>query len=204
MDVDPNESSSSTAPTSIHNPPAPGPRRTLPRIVRSPSSSLDSSSSSGSPNALWRFVRNSPPPPPPPARMPLGDLSAQGDEARGTWRRMANLEWACANSAARRKHGRYVYRDEDDSEGESSELSESRTAAAAAALGNEGRNSRLKRRWEQRRQDGSAVQRFGPSNSSGSRPVVDIPGEYTMCFPPDMVLGASLLLTLKHSPGSTQ
>ncbi|KAI0328155.1 hypothetical protein GY45DRAFT_1215456, partial [Cubamyces sp. BRFM 1775] len=113
------EDSLSTAPTSV---------RHLPRVTRSPSSSLDSDSSDGSPYALWRFIVPSPPPPPPlppthiaqdgsrRSRHPFGNM-----QASDLVQRRPDLEWACANSAARRKHGYYVYRDEDDSEGESSE-----------------------------------------------------------------------------------
>ncbi|KAL1951492.1 hypothetical protein VTO73DRAFT_641 [Trametes versicolor] len=165
MDVD--ESSPSTAPTSVHE----GTKQ-MPRVPRSPSSSLDSSSSAGTgPDALWRFINVSPPPPPPlplpapsqrgagSARRPFGNLQGQQQHVA----RRADLEWACANSAFRRKHGQYVYRDEDDSEGESS--------------GHEDPPLDLR---------------------------VNIPREYELLFPPDMVLGASLLLTLKHSTGSAR
>ncbi|KAI0375204.1 hypothetical protein BV20DRAFT_255066 [Pilatotrama ljubarskyi] len=119
---DPSSSSSCTAATSVH-------AKHLPQtqVARSPSSSLDSSSSD-SPHALWRCIVKSPPPPPPPfeaipkaglgtSRRPFGNLHSEQVTSR-----KPDLEWACANSAARRKHGYYVYRDEDDSDGESSEL----------------------------------------------------------------------------------
>ncbi|OSD03274.1 hypothetical protein PYCCODRAFT_256218 [Trametes coccinea BRFM310] len=183
MDVD-RRSSPSTAPTSVRQ----GAKHPFVRVARSPSSSLDSDSSdaAGSPKALWRLIVSSPPPPPPlpPAavtrseardRLPFSNVQASGHRQG-----KPDLEWACANSAARRKHGYYVYRDEDDSEGESSEL--------------EGRPRPLvKRRWKQR------------DSSAADRPqTFDVPHEYEHLFPPDMVLGASLLLTLKHSTAPTR
>ncbi|KAI0673336.1 hypothetical protein C8Q78DRAFT_618265 [Trametes maxima] len=179
-DNDDAQSSPSTAPTSV---------RHLPRVARSPSSSLDSSSSSsGSQNALWRYVRASPPPPPPlpiPARrQALGNL--QSNHGVGA-RHRPDLEWACANSAARRKHGCYVYRDEDDSDGESSELE----GHVAPSRGSTGRDDGVHRRKRRRLGEGGV--------QVNRRTQVSIPREYEVLFPPDLVLGASLLLTLKHS-----
>lgn len=115
--------------------------------------------------------------------------------------RKPDLEWACANSAWRRKHGRYVYRDEDDSEGESSEL-ESRLSAPHGAENTstgqpqmEPSKPRVRQRWQQRTATGSRSQLGGASGSCE----VAVPREYDLLFPPDMVLGASLLLTFKHS-----
>ncbi|CDO72977.1 hypothetical protein BN946_scf185007.g31 [Trametes cinnabarina] len=159
------------------------------RIARSPSSSLESVSSddAATPHALWKFIISSPPPPPPVpnaalhaphrARQPFGDV-------QGSRQHKPDLEWACANSAARRKHGYYVYRDEDDSEGESSEL-EGRSSAQPVPRPN------LKRRRRQRQ----------PSSSCGNEWASAVPEEYEKLFPPDLVLGANLLLTLKHSAG---
>ncbi|KAI0778383.1 hypothetical protein BD413DRAFT_630767 [Trametes elegans] len=184
--------SPSTAPTSVH-------ARLLPRITRSPSSSLASSSSAaGSPHALWKLVCASPPPPPPlpPPRLNLGDAKDAKAYSRRPLGRIqgpraavaqgADLEWACANSAARRKHGCFVYRDEDDSEGESSERERD----------NSGPPPRKRRRDEDvaRMRQQMAVEAGGHGADGGA-----IPREYEMLFPPDLVLGASLLLTLKHS-----
>ncbi|KAI0830513.1 hypothetical protein BC628DRAFT_1416058 [Trametes gibbosa] len=239
MDVDV-DGSPSTAPTSVHAQPMLLPY--LPRIARSPSSSLDSSSSGASPSsphALWRLVVTSPPPPPPfsssspsslpaPSRRPFGNLQSHGAQrslnAAAATPTQPDLEWACANSAARRKHGRYAYRDEDDSEGESSSgLSEGRHRGrprpiagtgtrlpADAAESNPG--PRVRRRWQQRHGGDSAaaavVADKNPANGKDRRAghahasdvgVVAVPREYDLLFPPDMVLGAALLLTLKHS-----
>ncbi|OJT02755.1 hypothetical protein TRAPUB_6749 [Trametes pubescens] len=204
MDVD--ESSPSTAPTSVHEG-----NKQMPRIARSPSSSLDSSSSAGNgPNALWRFINVSPPPPPPlpvpaptathgagPARRPFGNLQGR----QGLTAHRPDLEWACANSAFRRKHGQYVYRDEDDSEGESSEHEDlpAHGAENATHPQQDGPSLILRRRWQQREAAGAEPHRDLPSDLR-----VAIPRDYDLLFPPDMVLGASLLLTLKHSAGSAR
>lgn len=82
-----------------------------------------------------------------------------------------SLEWACARSAARRDRALFVYRDEDDSGGESSELE--RAPAPRSAVG------RL-----------------------GALGLVRVPDEYRAAFSPDVVLGAALLLGLKHSAGA--
>ncbi|KAI0361405.1 homeobox-domain-containing protein [Trametes cingulata] len=180
MEVEETSSSStSTAATSVHV-------KHLPKtyIARSPSSSLDSSSSD-SPDALWRFVVKAPPPPPPvgsilkmglgSSRQPFGNI--QGSHLS---QRKPDLEWACANSAARRKHGYYVYRDEDDSDGESSEVEGQSTTGTKNSS-----TAQLKRKRRLR------------ETSPGFQTA--IPMEYDLLLPPDLVLGASLLLTLKHS-----
>ncbi|KAI8990466.1 hypothetical protein BD414DRAFT_521688 [Trametes punicea] len=153
------------------------------RVSRSPSSSLSSDSSNGSPHALWKLIVSSPPPPLPlpqlsvtpdcRARRPLG--SVQGASAAP---RKPDLEWACANSAARRKHGFYVYRDEDDSDGESSELEDRSARADRPPIVKSGH-------WRYRRTSNSEEQ--------------TVRREYEELLPPDLVLGAALLLTLKHS-----
>lgn len=114
--------------------------------------------------------------------------------------RRADLEWACANSAFRRKHGQYVYRDEDDSEGESSGH-EGLPAHGAENITEpqDAPSLILRRRWQQREAAGAE-----PHNDLPSDLRVNIPREYDLLFPPDMVLGASLLLTLKHSTGSAR
>ncbi|KAI0652051.1 hypothetical protein C8Q79DRAFT_1005283 [Trametes meyenii] len=182
MDADDDaQSSPSTAPTSV---------RHLPRVARSPSSSLDSSSSgaSGSHTALWRFVRPSPPPPPPPFEAPAPRQALGSLQSNHAARHRPDLEWACANSAARRKHGCFVYRDEDDSDGESSELEDRVVPSTRGTLGVAGDRHRRKRR------------RLGEGGGQANgRIQVAIPREYEVLFPPDLVLGASLLLTLKHS-----
>ncbi|KAM5533969.1 hypothetical protein V8D89_012394 [Ganoderma adspersum] len=158
-----------------------------------------------SPN-LWKHLPPTPPsrgrkPPQRPSSSPtrgsplkpLGDASnivhvqATGRSEKPT------LEWACANSAARRKHGLAVYRDEDDSAGESTDVEDdlavtrwiptkSSYRAGASAAGKDVVDKKLKAPKERRvfRQ-------------------VAIPQEYHALFSPDLVLGASLLLTLKHS-----
>ncbi|KAI1789807.1 hypothetical protein LXA43DRAFT_1096056 [Ganoderma leucocontextum] len=101
------------------------------------------------------------------------------------------LEWACANSAARRKHGLAIYRDEDDSSGESSdagdELAASRWIPARSICRSEAHSLGKDQKPQERR---------------ALREVV-IPHEYHALFSPDLVLGASLLLTLKHSADDT-
>lgn len=116
-----------------------------------------------------------------------------------------DLEWVCANSAARRKHGRYVYRDEDDSEGEGSERSEGLSPTEGrphptSAAAEDTASPRLRRRWQQRhgpdleKGRGATVQTLTAAEMG-----VVVPREYDLLFPPDMILGAALLLTLKHS-----
>ncbi|KAH9857977.1 hypothetical protein C2E23DRAFT_899542 [Lenzites betulinus] len=205
MDMD--GSPSSTAPTSVHAQPMQYPAR----IARSPSSSLDSSSAdSTSPHALWRLVAACPPPPPPfvsvpvPSRRPFDSLQSNKLQSLNTHTK-PDLEWACANSAARRKHGRYVYRDEDDSEGEGSERSEGLSPAEGrprpiGAAAEDTASPRLRRRWQQRhgpdleKGRGATVQTLTAAEMG-----VVVPREYDLLFPPDMILGAALLLTLKHS-----
>ncbi|TBU34712.1 hypothetical protein BD311DRAFT_773763 [Dichomitus squalens] len=84
-----------------------------------------------------------------------------------------SLEWACANSASRRRHGLFIYQDEDDSAGESCEFDPDLTDETVAKL-EAADNGRVLRE-------------------------VAIPREYHALFSPDVVMGASLLLTLKHS-----
>ncbi|KAJ8468386.1 hypothetical protein ONZ51_g9677 [Trametes cubensis] len=174
------EDSLSTAPTSV---------RPLPHVIRSPSSSLDSDSSDASPHALWRFIVPSPPPPPPlppthtgptdslRSRRPFGNM-----QASHLAQRRPDLEWACANSAARRKHGYYVYRDEDDSEGESSELEDRVPTPADRSP------PRKRRRLQEINKE--------PQELSATR-------DHDLGFPSDLMLGASLLLTFKNSAQTT-
>ncbi|TBU49947.1 hypothetical protein BD309DRAFT_687979 [Dichomitus squalens] len=84
-----------------------------------------------------------------------------------------SLEWACANSASRRRHGLFIYQDEDDSAGESCEFDPDLADETVAKL-EAADNGRVLRE-------------------------VAIPREYHALFSPDVVMGASLLLTLKHS-----
>ena len=91
-----------------------------------------------------------------------------------SYRSGSSLEWACANSAARRKHGLIVYRDEDDSSGESTDFEDDLAA-------------------HKHRRKGKNVLR--PSK----RRRLHIPEEYHTICSPDLVLGATLLLGLKHS-----
>ena len=102
-----------------------------------------------------------------------------------------NLEWACANSAARRKHGFFVYRDEDDSAGESSEYE----TELADTTG------RRRTRTTGHCMDG--IHDLRPSKRRRTHSVqlreIAMPREYRAMFAPDVVLGAELLLTLKHS-----
>ncbi|PIL31748.1 transcription factor [Ganoderma sinense ZZ0214-1] len=120
---------------------------------------------------------------------PLGDASNLPQPGRPE---KPTLEWACANSAARRKHGLAIYRDEDDSAGESTDVEDELVVARwipakssykseVSALGKD-IDKKLKAPKERR-----LVRE------------VAIPQEYHALFPPDLVLGASLLLTLKHS-----
>ncbi|KAI0756805.1 hypothetical protein C8Q80DRAFT_1130612 [Daedaleopsis nitida] len=96
-----------------------------------------------------------------------------------------NLDWACANSAARRNHGASVYRDEDDSEGESTEF-----------------ETELAGRAHTRTRNRAAIP-FKPlkgprDNNFELEKSMDVSREYET-VPPDLALGASLLLSLKYS-----
>ena len=98
-----------------------------------------------------------------------------------------SLEWACANSAARRKHGLFIYRDEDDSSGESSEPEADLARGTGTRSG-----ARL----------GAAAPKRSRVDRRRVLHEVAIPREYHALFSPDVVMGASLLLTLKHSADS--
>ncbi|KAI0719987.1 hypothetical protein C8T65DRAFT_755015 [Cerioporus squamosus] len=102
--------------------------------------------------------------------LPLSNSS----NASSTTLRSYKLDWACDNSAARRKHGLLVYRDEDDSSGESTDFEDDLAAYNCRRKGEDVH-------WPTKRRR------------------LHIPAEYHAICSPDMVLGATLLLGLKHS-----
>lgn len=149
---------------------------------------------------LWKHLPPTPPsrsrrPSRQPSRSPTRDSSLQpfrdaSNLPRSNLSGKPTLEWACANSAARRKHGLAIYRDEDDSAGESTDLEDElgvslwaptrsryRTGASAPGIDVDKKPSKERRVFRE----------------------VTIPDEYHALFSPDLLLGASLLLTLKHS-----
>ncbi len=163
--------------------------------VSAPDSSRCSSHTLGSDDGLSSNKCKCGPDSPRPqsTHMPFGPPSSQsqplsttGNIPPGALRALRpNLEWACANSAARRNHGIFVYRDEDDSAGESSEHEAELSMMKTHRVRMKG--SRDARPHKRRRIDSAEVSK------------VAVPREFHAVFAPDVILGASLLLTLKHS-----
>ena len=188
------------------------PRKGTHSHLRQPPSRPRRSTSPGTPQSekrspnLWKHLPPTPPsrgrkPPQRPSRSPtrgsplkpLGDASntvlvqATGRPEKPT------LEWACANSAARRKHGLAVYRDEDDSAGESTDVEDELAVTRWIPL-----KSGYRAGASAPEKDAADKQLKPPTERRVFRQVA-IPQEYHALFSPDLVLGASLLLTFKHS-----
>ncbi|RDX51075.1 hypothetical protein OH76DRAFT_345425 [Lentinus brumalis] len=157
-----------------------------PPVASSRSSSVTVRDSSGDGFRHVHFKASSPPSPqhshsnattftfdsPSLSTLPLSNSSNTPPAAHRTYQ--PSLEWACANSAARRKHGLLVYRDEDDSSGESSDFEDDLAAHHCRRIGKDTLRPSKRRR-------------------------LHIPEEYHAICSPDLVLGATLLLGLKHS-----
>lgn len=146
------------------------------------------SSQSVQPQDLWKYIPSSPStcqqnntsPPTTPGASEDSPGNEDGDPSLS--KRKRTLEWACTRLEKRQR----MYRDPQD-------------AGSGNTTDDDSRN------------DGIHIKAFDPlrlalqdsanilETETTTRKIFEIPPEYHAKFPPDIVLGASLLLTLKHS-----